>query len=113
MLHNQSETTGVLERLRLAMQFVLAARIDALTSVAESMHSLGCESEMPHHWDAHADETIDHGHDLWFSPFKFDGGGIRLFEKGACSGDGAIEAALITQEWQVAHHQRLLGEGFA
>jgi hypothetical protein len=95
------------------MQFVLAARIDGLPPVTESVHSLGGESEMAHHWDTHADEAIDNGNDLWFSTLKLDGSDIRLFENGACRGDGAIEAALITQEWQIANHKRSLGERFA
>jgi hypothetical protein len=95
------------------MQFVLAARIDPLTPIAEAMHGLRGESEMAHYWNAHADEAIDNGNHLRFSTLKFDGGGIRLFENGACSGDGAIESALITQKWQITHHQRLLGERFA
>jgi len=97
----------------LAVQFVLAARIDGLTPVAESMHRLRRESEMAHDGDAHAHEAIDNGNHLWFAAFKLDGGGIRLFEDGACSGDGAIEAALITQKWQIAHHERALGKRFA
>jgi hypothetical protein len=99
--------------LRLALQFVLAAWIDRLPPVAESMHSLGCESEMAHHWNTHADEAIHNGNDLWFSTFKFDGSGIRLFENGSCSGDGAVKAALITQEWKIAYDEGTLGERFA
>jgi hypothetical protein len=95
------------------MQFVLAARIDALSPVAESVHCLGGESEMAHHWNAHTDKAIDNGNDFWFSTLKLDGSGIRFFEKGASSGDGAIEATLITQEWQIAHHQWSLGKRLA
>jgi len=97
----------------LAVQFVLAARIDALTPVAEAVYGLRGESKVAHYWDAHADEAIHNGNHLGFAALKLDAGGTRLFQNGACSGDGAIEAALITQEWQIAHHQRLLGERFA
>jgi hypothetical protein len=94
------------------MQFVLAAWIDGLTPIAEAMHGLRCESEMAHYWDAHADEAIHNGNHFGFSAFKLDGGCIRLFENGSCSGDGEIEAALITQEWKIAYHQWLLVERF-
>ena len=39
--------------------------------------------------------------------------GYDAHVSGASSGDGAIEATLITQEWQITHHKRSLGKRLA
>jgi len=80
MLQHQGETARTLKRLGLTQQLLLATGILRLLAVAQTMHRLRGQPQMPHHRDPHADEAIDHRHDLRFSPLQLHGGGTGVFE---------------------------------
>ena len=71
------------------------------------MDGLGGEAEMGHHRDAAAHQAVDHGHGFRFAPLQLHRRGRAVLQHGSRSRHGPIEAALVTQEGQVANQQGL------
>jgi len=110
VLKNHGEATHGLQLESLAFEFVLALGIESLTPVAEAMHRLRGETEVPHHGYAHAHEPVDHRENLGLCTLELHGRGARLLQQRACGGNGPIDPALIAEKGQVHDHQRLVGD---
>jgi len=108
MLDHQRKTAGGLQIPGLAAQPFLAEGVVGLTPVAQLMHGLRCEPQVPHHRDAAAHQPIHHRDGFRLSALQLHGGGGAVFEHTPCGGHGGIAAALVAEEGQIGDDQRLL-----
>jgi len=72
MLDHQGKAAGLLQRLGLLQHPLLGHRIGGLAAVAELMHRLWGQPQMPHHRNAAAHQPIDHHQRLGFSALELD-----------------------------------------
>ena len=107
MFKNHSETPGLFQFQAFAQQTFLAGTILRLTSVTEAMDRLRRQTQMPHHRNPHAHQSINHRHYLGFCAFKLHGGSTGFLQEAPRRCNGEILAALIAQKRQVADQQRL------
>ena len=109
MFQHQGEAALLLKGARLLDQTFLADGVRGLAAVTQTMHGLGGEAQMPHHRNAHAHQSVDHGDDLRFSSLQFHRCGTGLLQQASCSRHGEVFTALVAKKGQVADQQGLIG----
>ena len=108
MLKDQGEASSLLEFHSLTFELVLALRVLGLAPVAQAMHRLGCQTQMTHHGDAHAHQSVDDANHLRLRALEFDGCGIRFLEQSPGRCNRPVRPALVTEKRQVDHDHGLL-----
>ncbi|APD47405.1 hypothetical protein BM449_02705 [Synechococcus sp. SynAce01] len=108
MFEHQGEAARRLQILGLAAQALLADRVVGLAPIAEPMHRLGSQAEVPHHRDATTHQAINHHKGFRFSPLQLHGRRRRLLKNPSGCRHSLIRPALIAQEGQIADQQGLL-----
>jgi len=102
MLEHQGKATGLLQLQGPLPQALLRHRVGGLAPVAQLMHRLRREPQMPHHGDAAAHQAVDHGDGFGFAALQFHAGATGFLEEAAGGSHGLIRAALIAQKGQIA-----------
>jgi len=104
MLQHQGEAAGRLQIPGLAPQPFLADRIVRLAPVAQLVHRLGGETEVPHHRHATAHQPVHHLHGFRLTAFQLHRRRLGFLQHPAGGSHGQITAALITEKGQITDH---------